>query len=58
MRTLEQSLYNPTKDNRNAYIHGLHPDTNDKTLTAYAALFGRVESFKAMIDTATGACKG
>lgn len=58
MRTLEQSLSNPIYGNRNVYIRGLHPNTNDETLAAYAALFGRVETSKAIIDTASGACKG
>ena len=58
MRTLEQSLSNPIYGNRNVYIRGLHPDTNDETLAAYAARFGLVETSKAIIDTATGACKG
>jgi len=58
MRTLEQSLSNPIYGNRNVYIRGLHPDTNDETLAAYAARFGAVETSKAIIDTATGACKG
>ena len=58
VKTLDQSLYNPIYGNRNVYIRGLHPDTNDKTLVGYASLFGRVETLKAIIDTATGACKG
>jgi hypothetical protein len=58
MRTLEQSLSNPIYGNRNVYIRGLHPNTDDDTLAAYAARFGRVETSKAIIDTSTGACKG
>jgi hypothetical protein len=58
MRTLDQSLSNPIYGNRNVYIRGLHPNTNDETLAAYAARFGRVETSKAIIDTSTGACKG
>jgi hypothetical protein len=58
MRTLEQSLSNPIYGNRNVYIRGLHPNTDDETLAAYAARFGRVETSKAIIDTSTGACKG
>lgn len=58
MRTLEQSLSNPIYGNRNVYIRGLQPDTNDETLAAYASLFGRVETSKAIIDTGTGTCKG
>ncbi|KFY33673.1 hypothetical protein V494_07416 [Pseudogymnoascus sp. VKM F-4513 (FW-928)] len=58
MRSLEQSLSNPIYGNRNVYIRGLHPDTNDETLAAYASLFGRVETSKAIIDTGTGTCKG
>ena len=58
MRTLDQSLSNPISGNRNVYIRGLHPHTDDETLAAYAARFGRVETSKAIIDTSTGACKG
>lgn len=58
MRTLDQSLSNPIPGNRNVYIRGLHPQTDDETLAAYAARFGKVETSKAIIDTATGACKG
>lgn len=58
MRTLDQSLSNPISGNRNVYIRGLHPNTDDETLAAYAARFGKVETSKAIIDTATGACKG
>jgi hypothetical protein len=58
MRTLDQSLSNPIYGNRNVYIRGLRPDTNDEILAAYANLFGRVETSKAIIDTGTGTCKG
>ncbi|KUJ06954.1 uncharacterized protein LY89DRAFT_602320 [Mollisia scopiformis] len=58
MRTLDQSLSNPIPGNRNVYIRGLHPQTDDETLAAYAKRFGKVETSKAIIDTATGACKG
>lgn len=58
MRTLDQSLSNPIPGNRNVYIRGLHPNTDDDTLAAYAARFGKVETSKAIIDTSTGACKG
>ncbi|KFX97177.1 hypothetical protein O988_04971 [Pseudogymnoascus sp. VKM F-3808] len=58
VRTLDQSLSNPIYGNRNVYIRGLHPETNDETLAAYAGLFGRVETSKAIIDTGTGTCKG
>ncbi|RFU32869.1 hypothetical protein B7463_g3442, partial [Scytalidium lignicola] len=58
IRTLDQSLSNPIPGNRNVYIRGLHPDTDDEKLAAYAARFGKVETSKAIIDTATGACKG
>lgn len=56
--TLEQSLSNPIPGNRNVYIRGLHPDTDDEMLAAYAVRFGRIETTKAIIDTSTGACKG
>jgi hypothetical protein len=58
MRTLDQSLSNPIPNNRNVYIRGLHPNTDDETLAAYASRFGAVETTKAIIDTSTGACKG
>ena len=58
MRTLDQSLSNPITGNRNVYIRGLHPNTDDETLAVYAARFGKVETSKAIIDTSTGACKG
>ncbi|CAG8961681.1 hypothetical protein HYFRA_00006220 [Hymenoscyphus fraxineus] len=58
MRTLDQSLSNPIAGNRNVYIRGLHPNTDDETLAAYAARFGKIETSKAIIDTSTGACKG
>jgi hypothetical protein len=58
LRTLDQSLSNPISGNRNVYIGGLHPNTDDITLAAYAARFGKVETSKAIIDTSTGTCKG
>jgi hypothetical protein len=58
MRTLEQSLSTTIFGNRNVYIRGLHPNTDDETLAAYAARYGKVETSKAIIDTSTGACKG
>lgn len=57
LKTLEQCLSNPIYGNRNVYIRGLHPDTNDKTLAGYASLFGCVETLKAIIDKA-GTCRG
>ncbi|KAM0298420.1 hypothetical protein ACHAPM_008490 [Fusarium culmorum] len=58
MKSLEQSLENRIPGNRNVYIRGLHPTTDDELLFHYAARFGNVETSKAIIDTATGACKG
>ncbi|KAK6077565.1 sporulation-specific protein [Seiridium cupressi] len=58
MKTLEQSLTNNIPGNRNVYIRGLHPTTDDDLLFRYAERFGSVETSKAIIDTATGACKG
>jgi RNA recognition motif-containing protein len=58
MKTLEQSLENRIPGNRNVYIRGLHPTTDDDLLYAYAIRFGAVETSKAIIDTGTGACKG
>lgn len=58
MKTLEQSLENRIPGNRNVYIRGLHPTTDDELLLQYANRFGKVETSKAIIDTSTGACKG
>lgn len=58
MKSLDQSLINPIPGNRNVYIRGLHPTTDDELLYKYAGRFGVVETSKAIIDTATGACKG
>jgi hypothetical protein len=57
-KTLEQCLENRIQGNRNVYIRGLHPTTDDDLLLRYASRFGKVEQSKAIIDTATGACKG
>lgn len=58
MKSLEQSLENRIPGNRNVYIRGLHPTTDDELLYQYASRFGAVETSKAIIDTSTGACKG
>ncbi|KAF5026870.1 hypothetical protein F66182_1066 [Fusarium sp. NRRL 66182] len=58
MKSLDQSLENRIPGNRNVYIRGLHPTTDDELLYYYASRFGEVETSKAIIDTATGACKG
>lgn len=58
IKTLEQSLENRIPGNRNVYIRGLHPTTDDDLLLRYASRFGAVETSKAIIDTTTGACKG
>ncbi|KOS17841.1 Sporulation-specific protein 5 [Escovopsis weberi] len=58
MKTLDQSLENRIPGNRNVYIRGLHPTTDDDLLFQFASRFGPVETSKAIIDTATGACKG
>lgn len=58
MRTLEQSLVSPIAGNRNVYIRGLHPYTDDNLLLKYAERFGKVETSKAIIDSSTSACKG
>ncbi|KAJ9132546.1 Sporulation-specific protein 5 [Pleurostoma richardsiae] len=57
-KTLEQCLENRIEGNRNVYIRGLHPTTDDELLLKYASRFGEVEQSKAIIDTSTGACKG
>lgn len=58
IKTLEQCLENRIVGNRNVYIRGLHPTTDDELLLKYAQRFGDVEQSKAIIDTSTGACKG
>ncbi|KJZ77919.1 hypothetical protein HIM_02556 [Hirsutella minnesotensis 3608] len=58
MKSLEQSLENRIPGNRNVYIRGLHPTTDDNLLYDFASRFGPVETSKAIIDTNTGACKG
>ncbi|KAL5614345.1 hypothetical protein BROUX41_004451 [Berkeleyomyces rouxiae] len=58
IKSLEQSLENRIPGNRNVYIRGLHPTTDDELLLKYAERFGKVETSKAIIDAATGACKG
>jgi hypothetical protein len=58
MKTIEQCLENRIQGNRNVYIRGLHPTTDDELLLKYASRFGKVEQSKAIIDTSTGACKG
>ncbi|KAK2066992.1 hypothetical protein P8C59_000766 [Phyllachora maydis] len=58
IKTLDQCLENRISGNRNVYIRGLHPTTDDDLLLKYAERFGEVEQSKAIIDTSTGACKG
>lgn len=58
VKPLEQCLKNRIQGNRNVYIRGLHPTTDDDLLLRYTERFGEVEQSKAIIDTATGACKG
>jgi len=58
IKSIEQCLENRIAGNRNVYIRGLHPTTDDELLLHYASRFGKVEQSKAIIDTATGACKG
>src|SRR3569833_111888 len=58
VKPLEQCLENRIQGNKNVYIRGLHPTTDDDLLLKYAERFGPVEQSKAIIDTATGACKG
>jgi hypothetical protein len=57
-KSIEQCLENRINGNRNVYIRGLHPTTDDELLHKYASRFGAVEQSKAIIDTSTGACKG
>ncbi|KLU81901.1 sporulation-specific protein 5 [Magnaporthiopsis poae ATCC 64411] len=58
VKTLEQCLDNRIPGNKNVYIRGLHPTTDDELLQKYAERFGEVDQSKAIIDTSTGACKG
>lgn len=58
IKSLEQCLENRIAGNKNVYIRGLHPTTDDELLLRYAMRFGEVEQSKAIIDTSTGACKG
>jgi hypothetical protein len=58
MKSVEQSLENRIPGNRNVYIRGLHPTTDDELLYQFTSRFGAVETSKAIIDTGTGACKG
>ena len=58
IKPLDQCLENRIHGNRNVYIRGLHPTTDDELLLKYAQRFGEVEQSKAILDTSTGACKG
>ncbi|KAL8410842.1 hypothetical protein RB596_000486 [Gaeumannomyces avenae] len=58
VKTLDQCLDNRIPGNKNVYIRGLHPTTDDDLLQKYAERFGEVDQSKAIIDTSTGACKG
>jgi hypothetical protein len=42
----------------NLYIRGLKPDTSDKDLVTLCQQYGKIISTKAIIDQATGKCKG
>lgn len=57
-KSLDQCLENRIEGNKNCYIRGLHPTTDDDLLLKFCQRFGEVEQSKAIIDTATGACKG
>lgn len=57
-KSLDQCLENRIEGNKNCYIRGLHPTTDDDLLLKFCLRFGEVEQSKAIIDTATGACKG
>lgn len=57
-KSLDQCLENRIAGNKNVYIRGLHPTTDDELLMQYTSRFGEVEQSKAIIDTSTGACKG
>ncbi|KAM4061523.1 RNA recognition motif domain-containing protein [Hirsutella rhossiliensis] len=55
---LEQILGDRLPHNRNVYIQGLHPTTDDKLLEKFALRFGSIESIKVYTDRITGACLG
>ena len=43
---------------KNVYIRGLPPETDDQGLVDICQRFGEIESSKAIIDSASGDCKG
>ena len=55
--TLDKILNN-TESTTNVYIRGFPPTTTDELILEYGQRFGAVDSAKAMIDLATGECKG
>lgn len=59
--SFEETMGNSTQhpgNTRNVYIRGLPPDTDDKGLVDICERFGEIESSKAIIDSASGDCKG
>ena len=55
--TLDKILNN-TESTTNVYIRGFPPTTTDELINKYGTRFGDVDTSKAMIDLATGQCKG
>ena len=55
--SLDKILDNPD-GTTNVYIRGLQPHTTDELLGLYGQRFGEIDTQKAIIDHATGTCKG
>ena len=55
--TLDKILNN-TESTTNVYIRGFPPTTTDELIYKYGTRFGNIDTCKAMIDLATGHCKG
>ena len=55
--SLDKILDNPD-GTTNVYVRGLQPDTTDELLGLYGSRFGEIDTQKAIIDHASGHCKG
>ncbi|KAK9460419.1 uncharacterized protein V1516DRAFT_664818 [Lipomyces oligophaga] len=55
--SLEEAVKNPS-NTTNVYIRGLSPGTTDELLNMMVSRYGKLATTKAMIDNATGLCKG
>ncbi|ESO03534.1 hypothetical protein HELRODRAFT_111970 [Helobdella robusta] len=51
-------LFSDQLSKTNLYIRGLKPETSDKDLLNMCSQYGSISSTKAIIDQATGKCKG